>query len=111
MHICLILFQLHLQTTHILLSLEVHKRSCENCAPRNSHRVKLIAVLAKVRGYSQALTLTLTLTFAIIYFGYSHGRPHMGQIGSADPPPGKMDENLKIENMQKRAVFYVFVIF
>jgi len=33
-----------------------------------------------------------------------------GQMGSADPP-GKMDENLKIENMQKRAVFYVFVIF
>jgi len=31
-------------------------------------------------------------------------------MGSADPP-GKMDENLKIENMQKRAVFYVFVIF
>jgi len=81
MHRCLILFQLHLQTTHILLSLEVHKRSCENCAPRNSHRVKLIAVLAKVRGYSQALTLTLTLTFAMIYFGYSHGRPHMGANG------------------------------
>jgi len=26
-------------------------------------------------------------------------------------PPGKMDEKLKSENMQKRAVFYVYVIF
>jgi len=33
-----------------------------------------------------------------------------GQMGSADPP-GKMDEKLKSENMQKRAVFYVYVIF
>jgi len=32
------------------------------------------------------------------------------QIGSADPPE-KMDEKLKNENMQKRAVFYVYVIF
>jgi len=31
----------------------------------------------------------------------THGRPHMG---SADPPE-KMDEKLKSENMQKRAVF------
>jgi len=31
-------------------------------------------------------------------------------MGSADPPPGKMDEKLKRENMQKRAVF-VYVIF
>jgi len=28
-----------------------------------------------------------------------------GQTGSADPPPGKMDEKLKSENIQKRAVF------
>jgi len=34
----------------------------------------------------------------------------MGQMGSADPP-GKMDEKLKSENMQKTAVFYVYVIF
>jgi len=26
-------------------------------------------------------------------------------------PSGKMDEKLKSENMQKRAVFYVYVIF
>ena len=32
------------------------------------------------------------------------------QMGSADPP-GKMDEKLKSENTQKRAVFYVYVIF
>jgi len=31
------------------------------------------------------------------------------QIGSADPR--KMDEKLKSENMQKRAVFYVYLIF
>jgi len=31
-------------------------------------------------------------------------------MGSADPP-GKMDEKLKSENMQKTAVFYVYVIF
>jgi len=33
-----------------------------------------------------------------------------GQMGTADPPE-KMDENLKSENAQKRAVFYVYVIF
>jgi len=32
------------------------------------------------------------------------------QIGSADPPE-KMAKKLKSENMQKRAVFYVYVIF
>jgi len=31
-------------------------------------------------------------------------------MGSADPP-GKTDEKLKRENIQKRAVFYVYVIF
>jgi len=40
---------------------------------------------------------------------YGHGRPQ-GQTGSADSP-GKTDEKLKSENMQKRAVFYVYVIF
>ena len=41
----------------------------------------------------------------------THGRPpHMGQMGSADHP-GKMDEKLKSENVQERAVFYVYVIF
>jgi len=34
----------------------------------------------------------------------SHGRPHMGQVGSADPP-GTMDEKLQSVNMQKRPVF------
>jgi len=33
-----------------------------------------------------------------------------GQMESADTR-GKMDEKLKSENMQKRAVFYVYVIF
>jgi len=33
-----------------------------------------------------------------------------GSLGSADCP-GKMDEKLKSDNMQKRAVFYVYVIF
>ena len=39
-----------------------------------------------------------------------HGRPHIGANG-VSWPPGKMDEKLKSENMQKRAVFYVYVIF
>ena len=34
-----------------------------------------------------------------------------GRMGSADPLPRKMDEKLKSENTQKRAVFYVYVIF
>ena len=34
--------------------------------------------------------------------GVEHGRPHTQvQMGSADPPPGKTDEKLKSENMQK----------
>ena len=36
-----------------------------------------------------------------------HGCP---QMRSADHP-GKMDEKLKSENMQQKAVFYVYVIF
>ena len=41
----------------------------------------------------------------------THGRPHIGQMGSADPPPWKkMDEKLISGNVQKRAVFYVYVI-
>jgi len=39
-----------------------------------------------------------------------HGRPHIGANG-VSYPPGKMDEKLKSKNMQKRAVFYVYVIF
>jgi len=31
-----------------------------------------------------------------------------GQMGSADPPPGKMDEKLKSENMQKEQ-FSMFI--
>jgi len=33
-----------------------------------------------------------------------------GQMGSADPP-GKMDEKLNSENTQKRAVFYMFMLY
>jgi len=39
-----------------------------------------------------------------------HGRPHIGANG-VSWPAWKMDEKLKSENMQKRAVFYVCVIF
>ena len=39
------------------------------------------------------------------YVGWGHG-----QMGSADPRLEKMDEKLQSENMQKRAVFYVYVI-
>ena len=38
-----------------------------------------------------------------------HGRPHIGAKG-VSWPPGKMDEKMKSENMQKRAVFYAYVI-
>jgi len=31
-----------------------------------------------------------------------------GQMGSADRPPGKMDEKLKSENMQKKSIFQHF---
>ena len=37
-------------------------------------------------------------------FNRQHGRPHTGQIGSADHP-GKMDEKLKSENMQNKSSF------
>jgi len=39
-----------------------------------------------------------------------HGRLHIAANG-VSCPPGKMDEKSKSENMQKRAVFYVYVIF
>jgi len=32
-------------------------------------------------------------------------------MGSADPPPGKMDDRLKSENMQKRAVVMFMLYF
>jgi len=35
---------------------------------------------------------------------------YLRQMGSADPPE-KMDEKLKSENVQKIAIFYVYVIF
>ena len=39
-----------------------------------------------------------------------HGRPHTGGNG-VSWPYWKMEEKLKRENMQKRAVFYIYVIF
>jgi len=52
---------------------------------------------------------TVTSTLLCILCGQcqksdKHGRPHTGANG-------KMDEKLKSENMQIRAVFYVYVIF
>ena len=35
---------------------------------------------------------------------------HRGKWGQLTPAPGKMDEKLKSENMQKRAAFYVYII-
>ena len=46
----------------------------------------------------------------VLALSHSMGVRTQGQMGSADPP-WKMDEKLKSENMQKRAVFYVCVIF
>ena len=48
--------------------------------------------------------------FYIVVVGPMHGRPHIG-ANDVSGLPGKMDEKLKSENMQKRAVFYVYVIF
>jgi len=36
---------------------------------------------------------------------------HRGKWGQLPPPSGKMGEKLKSENIQKRAVIYVYVIF
>jgi len=40
-----------------------------------------------------------------------HGRPYIAANGVGWPLPWRMNEKLKSENMQKRAVFYVYVIF
>ena len=41
-----------------------------------------------------------------------HGRPRIGADGVICPPPGKMDEKLKSENMQKEQFSVcVYVIF
>jgi len=61
------------------------------------------------RVYLRHLILVV-LNDAFDTLGHTHGRPHIGAMGSADPP-GKMDEKLKSENTQKLAVFYVYVIF
>jgi len=41
----------------------------------------------------------------------SHGRPHIGVSKWGQLTPWKMDEKLKSENMQRRAVLYVYVTF
>ena len=46
-----------------------------------------------------------------IKWGPNHGRPHIGANGVSWPPPaGKMDEKLKYENMQKRAVCLCYIL-
>jgi len=42
--------------------------------------------------------------------GAAWASAHRGKWGQLTPP-GKMDEKLKRENTQKRAVFYVYIIF
>jgi len=49
----------------------------------------------------------LTLSFEHLVVWASEHRGKWGQLN----PPWKMDEKLKSENMQNRAVFYVYVIF
>ena len=48
--------------------------------------------------------------FQFFLSGLTQVRPHIGANG-VSWPPGKMDEKLKSKNEQKRAVFYVYVIF
>ena len=55
---------------------------------------------------SVELSWTDEWMFAINLTGM-HGRPHIGANGVS----WKIDEKLKSENMQKRAVFHVYVIF
>jgi len=41
---------------------------------------------------------------------HCHGPPHIGANG-VSRSPGKIDEKLKSENMQERAVFYMFMLY
>ena len=46
-------------------------------------------------------------TSVLDYTSKRHGRPHIGggKWGQLTPPPGKMEEKLKSENMQKKSSF------
>jgi len=50
-----------------------------------------------------------TLSKTLVLGTWSWASAHRGEW--CQLTPGKMDEKLKSENMQKRAVFYVYVIF
>jgi len=76
-----------------------------------------------VQSYSQSFSVllwrhcnTVPYVFPVLWrmvhvaHNCQHGRPHIGANG-VSWPSGKMDEKLKSENMQKRSVFYVYVIF
>jgi len=47
---------------------------------------------------------------AHMYILQAWASAHRGKWDKLTPPPGKMDEKLKSENMQKRAVFYVYML-
>ena len=59
----------------------------------------------------------MNTTNSVVYektsiFSIGRGVRTYGQMGSADPlPHEKMDEKFKGKDVQKRAVFYVYVIF
>ena len=55
-------------------------------------------------------TVTITLHRSVQLCD-RHGRLRIGANGVSWPPAGKMDEKLKSENICKKAVFYVYVIF
>ena len=55
-----------------------------------------------------AATITLT-TRSFVGAFQAWASAHRGKLGQLTP--WKIDEKLKNENMQKRAVFYVYVIF
>ena len=74
---------------------------CSTTTTVTVHWTPRVATAREVRATDRTLVVTQYLnTWASA----------QGQMGSAEPP-GKMDEKLKSENMQKRAVLYVYVIY
>ena len=53
------------------------------------------------RAQSSPLQRASVTTYFIFISNRHHGRPHIGANGVSWPPPGKMDEKLRSENMQK----------
>ena len=55
---------------------------------------------------TQRFVVYILLNYSCVMCFYRHRRPHIG-----DPPPGKMDEKLKSENMQKEQLSMCMLYF